>query len=78
MWPSCPSLWPKPTMAGKPELEAFVVTGGEKEGEKGFWTKVGAAWANKSGGYNLQLDALPVGGKLVLLPPKEKEEKKEG
>lgn len=35
--------------------------------DKAYWSKVGIAWAHKDGnGYNVQMDALPVDGKLVL------------
>lgn len=56
----------------KPDLNAYVVTGTEK---KPFYTKIGGAWEHsKGGGYSLRLDALPVGGEIVLFPPKETEE----
>lgn len=33
---------------------------------KNYWTRVGSAWAHKSGnGFNLQLDAVPLNGRLV-------------
>jgi len=36
-------------------------------GRKSYWSKVGIACAHKDGqGYNVQMDALPVDGKLVL------------
>ena len=38
--------------------------------EKMVWTKIGRAWAHKNGGgYNLNIDALPVDGKIVLREP---------
>ena len=52
----------------RPDLNAYVVTGTK---EKPFYTKIGAAWANKVGGYGLRLDALPVTGEIVLFPPKD-------
>ena len=55
----------------KPDLNAYVVTG---TAEKPFYTKIGAAWENKVGGYGLKLDALPVNGEIVLFPPKEKDD----
>lgn len=55
-----------------PALEAFTVRGrGE---DKGFFSRIGAAWPNKAGGFNLKLDALPVNGEIVLLPRKAKED----
>ncbi len=32
-----------------------------KEGEKGYWTKVGVAFTNRDGSINLFLDAFPIG-----------------
>ncbi|MCP5048128.1 MAG: hypothetical protein GY940_13230 [bacterium] len=55
----------------KPDLYAYVVTGTQANP---FFTKIGAAWKNKKDGYGLRLDALPVGGEIVLFPPKEPEE----
>jgi hypothetical protein len=37
---------------------------------KGYWNRVGVVWANKNGkGFVLQLDAVPLDGRVVLLPP---------
>jgi hypothetical protein len=56
----------------KPAFEAFVV---RKSNNKSFFTKIGAAWPTKSGnGFLLDLVAMPVDGKVVLLPPKEASE----
>ena len=33
---------------------------------KAFWARIGSAWVNKDGSFNLQLDALPIDGKIVL------------
>lgn len=38
---------------------------------KSYFTKVGAAFPTKGGGYSVVLDALPLDGKLLLLPPRE-------
>jgi hypothetical protein len=56
-------------MAGQ-RLDAMVVREG-KDGKK-YWTKIGAAFPNDKGGYNVTLDALPVGGQLFLYPPRER------
>ena len=61
------------TTNNKPAFEIFVVREGSNK--KSYFTKIGAAWPTKSGtGYNADLFALPVDGKIVLLPPKEKED----
>ena len=37
------------------------------ETKKGYWTKIGVAFENKDGkGFNVQLTAIPVSGKLVM------------
>ena len=53
-----------------PDLYAFVVTGSE---HNPFFRKVGAAWKNAKGGFGVRLDALPLDGQIVLLPPQERE-----
>jgi hypothetical protein len=46
-------------------LAVYVIT--EKEGtDRTFWTKVGSAFKNRDGSYNVHLDALPITGKLHL------------
>jgi hypothetical protein len=52
----------------QPALIAYTV---RESGEKSFYTRIGAAWAHKKGGYSIRLDALPVNGEIVLFPPKE-------
>ena len=46
-------------------LSVYVVT--EKAGlDRVVWTKVGDAYRNRDGSYNLHLDALPLNGKLHM------------
>ena len=53
----------------KPTHEAFVITG---EGEGAFWTKLGGVWPHDDGkGFNVELTALPVNGKLVIRERKD-------
>ena len=52
-----------------PDLEAFHVI---KKGEKAFWTKIGASWNHGDGkGMTLQLETVPINGRIVLRQPKE-------
>jgi hypothetical protein len=54
-----------------------VLTGrkDEKSG-KTYWTRIGVAFASNDGaGWNVQLDALPVSGQMILRPPKPREDK---
>jgi len=56
------------TTKQKPALIAYTVTGDD---EKTFWTRIGTAWPHKNGeGFNIELAALPLGGRIVLMPPK--------
>jgi len=43
------------------------------EGKKGFWTRIGAAWAHADGkGFNIQLDVAPLDGSIALRVQSEK------
>jgi len=54
-----------------PTLVAYQVRE-VKEG-KDFWTRIGSAFAHKDGnGFTIQLDALPVDGRVTLRRPEEK------
>lgn len=37
-----------------------------KPDEKGYWTRVGVAFQNRDGSFNLRLNALPVNGELHM------------
>lgn len=48
----------------------------DRTGEvKSHWTKIGAAFENKNGSIGVQLDALPVDGKVILQIPLSREER---
>ena len=52
----------------KPDLHVYATS---KRGKnKTFYTRIGSAWAIKSGGFSIRLDALPVNPEMVLFPPK--------
>ena len=55
-------------MAQRPDYEVFT---SQKNGEKNFYTKVGAAWLVAKEGISITLHAIPLDGKLILFPPKE-------
>jgi hypothetical protein len=62
------------TAPSAPTHIAYQVRG--KKGEAGFFTRIGAAWPNKSGnGFNIQLDAVPLDGRITLLVATEKKDK---
>jgi hypothetical protein len=57
----------------KRNLVAYSVREG-KDGKK-YWNRIGAAFPHKEDeGFNINLDALPLDGKVVVMPPKEAEE----
>jgi hypothetical protein len=54
-----------------PAFTAYHVREGKDS--KGRWTEVGAAWATKDGrGYILHLNAIPIDGRVVLLPAEKR------
>ena len=58
----------------RPDYEVFTVKdlGDDK---KAIWTKIGSGWTHKDGeGINLQLDAIPVDGKLSIRRWRDKKE----
>jgi len=39
----------------------------DREGPKGFFTRIGAAWPHKDGkGFSIQIDAVPLDGRITL------------
>jgi len=57
-------------------FDVFVVEDYTKDGEeKANWIRLGVAFENKDGkGFNLQLTAIPVSGKLVMRLHEPKQE----
>jgi len=54
----------------QPTLIAYSVK--EREGKKAIWTKIGACFSHDNGpGMTVQLDALPLGDRIVLREPKD-------
>ncbi len=55
---------PKPA-SKSPTYVAYQVR--DREGGKGFWTRIGAAWAHQDGkGFNIQIEAVPLDGRITL------------
>lgn len=55
----------------KPEYEVFI---SQKNGDKTYYTKIGAGWEVAKGGISIKLAALPIEGSMVLFPRKEEDE----
>lgn len=61
------------TTSNRPSHVVSIVDG---EGENATWTEIGALWPHKDGnGFNLNLIAVPVTGRLVIRIRKDKSEK---
>jgi hypothetical protein len=44
------------------------------KGDKTYWNRVGAAWLHHDGiGMSLQLESVPVNGRVVLRAPREEQ-----
>lgn len=57
------------TEAKAPDFIAWNVT---KKGDKSYWHKIGAGWEHKDKkGLTLQLEVLPIGGRVVLRHPSD-------
>jgi hypothetical protein len=63
----------QPASSNSPSHIAYQVR--ERKGQKSIFARIGAAWPNKNGtGFNIQLDAVPLSGRITLLLPSEKAE----
>ena len=54
--------------SNKSSLIAYQVR--ETDNSKSFWNRIGAAWNNKDGGFTIQLECLPIDGRIVCCPQK--------
>jgi hypothetical protein len=62
--------------SSKPTFIAYTVKErGQGRNAKSFWLRIGGAWPFESGapGFTIQLDALPIDGRIVLAEPKADE-----
>jgi hypothetical protein len=50
----------------------------KREGQDDWWSEIGGAFAHADGkGFNIQLHAMPVNGKIVLRTPKAEDERQQ-
>ena len=47
-----------------------------ERGEKSFWNRIGTAFLNRDGSYNIYLDALPRDGKVQIREIKDEDRRK--
>lgn len=57
-----------------PTFDVFTVKAPRNRSGKPYWTKIGGAWPNEKGGYNIELNAMPIEPQIILLPPREANE----
>ncbi|MEM8669473.1 MAG: hypothetical protein AAGG48_18250 [Planctomycetota bacterium] len=55
----------------KPTLYAYAVR--ETGNGKAFWNRIGAVWKNSDDSLTIQLDAVPLDGRIVCQTPKHRE-----
>jgi hypothetical protein len=55
----------------QPLWDAFAVRE-DLSSKKTYWTRVGRAFINSDGSYNIYLDAIPLGGKMQIRPHVDK------
>lgn len=45
------------------------------KGGESFWTRIGSAWTHNDGhGFNIQIDTVPLDGRITLRVPSEKKD----
>jgi hypothetical protein len=63
----------QPTTSKPPSHIAYHVR--DTEDGKGFWTRIGAAWAHADGkGFNIQIETVPLDGRINLRIKSDKKE----
>lgn len=55
-------------MGKKPDWKVLV---SRENGDKQFYTEIGSGWSVAKDGISIQLNALPVDGRIVLFPRKD-------
>jgi hypothetical protein len=65
-------------MTTQPALIAYAVKNRAK-GQTAIWTRIGAAWPHSDRkGFSIEMTALPLDGRIVLIEPDEKAAPAEG
>jgi hypothetical protein len=62
----------QPPASNSPSHIAYHVR--DRNGAKGIWTPIGAAWPQKDGGFKVQIHIAPLDGRIILRVPSEKPE----
>ena len=65
------------TQAPSPKTPDFIAYHVLTKGDKTFWNRVGASWLHQDGnGMSLQLETLPMDGRIVLRAPRNEAEER--
>jgi len=63
----------KTSTSKAPTHIAYQIRDGK--GDKGYWTRIGAAWQHKDGsGFNIQLESVPLDGRITIRIATEKKD----
>lgn len=63
----------QPAASKTPSHIAYQVS--DRENGKSFWTRIGSAWAHGDGnGFNIQIESVPLSGRITLRIASEKAE----
>ncbi len=77
--PSSPEGRPNTAPAQETNPPDFLAWHVANKGDKGFWTRIGAAWFHRDRkGLSLQLEVVPINGRIVLRTPLDDEKKEPG
>lgn len=61
------------TKSKAPSHTAYQVR--EGKGDTSYWTRIGSAWPHNDGkGFNIQLDAVPLDGRITLRDASDKKD----
>ena len=64
---------PQASTSKMPTHTAYQVR--DREGKKGYWTRIGSAWAHSDGkGFSVQLECVPLDGRITLRVVSDKKE----
>jgi hypothetical protein len=64
-----------PAPSGKTPSHTAYQVRDRGEGKKSFWTRIGSAWQHADGkGFNVQLDCVPLDGRVSLRVASETKE----
>ena len=67
-----------PAPAAEAKAPDFIAWHVANRGEKAYWNRVGAAWFHRDRkGVSLQLEVVPINGRIVLRTPLDDETKEQ-